>query len=169
MKGICFKKSLLLKTVAGTKIQTRRIDAGNNTPRYKVGDKLYLKEPYIPDPDGNGYRYKYDAGRFIEEYKYDWKNKLFMPEEAARYYIEITGVTSQNLQDITEEECYKEGIVVFTPPDKAPLYMAEVDNYLIAEPSAREAYAELIDRINGKGTWESNPLVWVYDYKLTTK
>lgn len=169
MKGICFKKSLLWATVAGTKTQTRRIDTGSNTPRYKVGDKLYLKEPYVPDPEGNGYRYRYDANRFTEEYKHDWQNKLFMPEEAARYYIEITGVTSQNLQDITEEECFKEGIVVLIRPDKAPLYMAEIDNYLIAEPTARDAYAELIDRINGKGTWESNPLVWVYDYKLTTK
>lgn len=33
----------------------------------------------------------------------------------------------------------------------------------------QEAYAALIDRINGKGTWESNPFVWVYDYELTER
>lgn len=153
-------------TIVGTKVQTRRIDTGNNSPRYKVGEKLYLKEPYIPEPGGNGYCYKYDPSRFNEECKCGWKNKLFMPEEAARYYIEITGGTSQNLQDITEEECLKEGICL-NPSDTAPLYVVEVDDYLIAKPSGREAYAELIDRINGKGTWDSNPLVWVYDYKLT--
>jgi hypothetical protein len=33
--------------------------------------------------------------------------------------------------------------------------------------TSREAYAALIDSINGKGTWESNPFVWIYDFKLT--
>lgn len=30
----------------------------------------------------------------------------------------------------------------------------------------REVYANLIDRISGKGTWESNPYVFVYDFEL---
>jgi hypothetical protein len=30
----------------------------------------------------------------------------------------------------------------------------------------KKAYAFLIDKINGKGTWESNPYVWVYDFQL---
>ena len=30
----------------------------------------------------------------------------------------------------------------------------------------QEAYAALIDKINGKGTWESNPYVWAYDFEL---
>ena len=30
----------------------------------------------------------------------------------------------------------------------------------------QEAFAILIDKINGKGTWESNPYVWVYDFEL---
>lgn len=31
---------------------------------------------------------------------------------------------------------------------------------------AREAYATLIDRISGKGTFESNPYVFVYEFEL---
>ena len=27
-------------------------------------------------------------------------------------------------------------------------------------------YSVLIDKISGKGTWESNPYVFVYDFKL---
>ena len=30
----------------------------------------------------------------------------------------------------------------------------------------REAYAELIDKVSGKGTWNKNPYVWVYEFKL---
>ena len=29
-----------------------------------------------------------------------------------------------------------------------------------------EAYAALIDKISGKGTWERNPYVFVYDFEL---
>ena len=30
----------------------------------------------------------------------------------------------------------------------------------------REAFAALIDKVSGKGTWESNPYVWVYEFEL---
>jgi hypothetical protein len=33
--------------------------------------------------------------------------------------------------------------------------------------SPREAFAALFDRIHGKGAWERNPFVWVYDFVLT--
>jgi hypothetical protein len=31
----------------------------------------------------------------------------------------------------------------------------------------QEAYAFLFNKIHGKGTWEQNPFVWVYDFELT--
>ena len=30
----------------------------------------------------------------------------------------------------------------------------------------REAFAALIDKVSGKGTWESNPYVWAYEFEL---
>lgn len=33
-------------------------------------------------------------------------------------------------------------------------------------PSPKFAYAALIDKVSGKGTWESNPYVFVYDFEL---
>lgn len=30
----------------------------------------------------------------------------------------------------------------------------------------REAFASLIDRVSGKGTWDRNPFVFVYDFEL---
>lgn len=32
--------------------------------------------------------------------------------------------------------------------------------------TAKESFACLIDKMSGKGTWESNPYVWVYDFEL---
>lgn len=153
-------------------------------PRYKVGEIVYLKEPYALLKQSEivdvAYKYGYpnnlidNISRWksnvipnIHEIK--WKNKLFMPERAARYFIKITGVRAELLQDISEEDCLKEGIKIgrcgnenhwmkafYAPGDNQP-YM-----------TARSAYEELINRINGKGTWNLNPYVWVYDFELTT-
>ncbi len=156
---------------------------GIRKPRYTVGETLYLKEPYLQDCHelehslgteriANGkclYRY---AGDVITVDDKDspfgaWKNKLFMPERWARYFIKVTAVRCERLQDISEEDCFKEGIVkdVFHLPHMYGLKMNE--RYVsVYKDSARKAYAALIDKINGNGTWDSNPWVWVYDFEL---
>lgn len=153
--------------------------------KYKVGEKVYLKEPYIlyqeeyqeskTSQSGIQYAYKFGNHLSIEEItgKSDskWKNKLFMPESAARYFIEITAVRAERLQDISEADCFKEGIegcdyggmqcVVYGLEDG--LFFNELGSTPI------KAYAALIDKINGKGTWEKNPFVLVYDFQLIEK
>lgn len=96
----------------------------------------------------------------------EWKNKLFMPQWAARYFIEITAVRAERLQDISDEDCLKEGIESFTKDNQ--LYKFGLDGWDWSKMprTPREAYAALINKISGKGTWESNPFVWVYDFKL---
>ena len=167
MKGICFIEYLFHKVEDGSKTETRRIFKGN--PKYKVGDTVYLKEPYYIDPsEMNGCNILYKFEKDINGIK--WKNKLFMPEFAARVFIEITEVREERLQDISEEDCIKEGILF--------CHVSGIDSYTngIGEniknlflqrsyPTAREAYAALIDKINGKGTWNSNPWVYVYGFR----
>lgn len=143
------------------------------TSRYKVGDILYLKEPYrfAPDVDFIIYKFDYPNGR----YKYpgcdkvdtlvEWKNKLFMPAYAARHFIKITGVRAERLQDISDEDCIKEGIFKYL--SHARVYWKNGFDGLPYDTPI-DAYAALIDCINGKGTWDNNPFVWVYDYELTT-
>ena len=130
-------------------------------PRYKVSETVYLKEPYIIT--GQTYEYEY-----LHENKTDitcikrnggYKNKLFMPERAARYFIKITGVRAERLQDISDADCIKEGIngcdyggmqCVVYGLEKG-LFFDELGS------TPTKAYAALIDSINGKGTWDSNP------------
>ena len=149
-------------------------------PKYKVGETVYLKEPYIlfqetyselkQTESGLTIAYKYGNTNTLEEITGDteakWRNKLFMPEYAARYFIEITDVRAERLQDISEEDCLKEGIEAFTKDDH--LFKFGLDGWVWSDMprTAKEAYAILIDKINGKGTWERNPFVWVYDFKL---
>ncbi|EGK01703.1 hypothetical protein [Dysgonomonas gadei] len=163
MKGICFIEPLHGKTVKNIKVQTRRIitpqpldivcstiidnkllfatrDENDASvfiePRYKVGDVLYLKEPYkkwtrgLSEGRHTSILYKYGeetpcdkVGTEGNSYYTDWKNKLFMPASAARHFIKITEVRAERLQDITEEDCKKEGIidVEFYPDEGFPL------------------------------------------------
>lgn len=157
-------------------------------PKYKVGDIIYLKEPYKITHSHNIWYVSYKFHKQVKELPFSWGhkgleklciqqeksksgwlNKLFMPSWCARRFIKITGVRAERLQDITEEDCIKEGIRVINikPICIIPLYGIEEMQPL--GKSLKEAYATLIDKINGKGTWDSNPYVWVYDYKLIDK
>ena len=158
-------------------------------PRYKVGEVLYIKEPYCQDCDftehehsrewrGNGkMRYKY-AGHEISELAKDshgfgkWKNKLFMPQSVARCFIKITGVRCERVQQISDEDCLKEGIRnKCKDPSKLSVNDSIVDYYIPdligGFNSYREAYAALFDEVYGKGAWQRNEWVWVYEFKLT--
>ena len=207
MTGICFIEPLFNKVAAGQKTQTRRIinpqpdSRGFRTtnimfedwhgreirPKYKVGETVYLKEPYAETCDEYGtpiIAYKFggkprlklpdslgcemDTDWCIDNYPAcgKWKNKLFMPESAARHFVKITTVKAERLQDISEEDCFKEGIekVIWRGEiiKKSEHYFNGYESY----NTPIEAYAELIDRINGNGIWERNPWVWAYDFKL---
>ena len=85
-----------------------------------------------------------------------------MPESIARYFIKITGVSAERLQDISEEDCFKEGVELYNNYDGTY-------GGWTAPSTLKEAYAALINSIHGNGTWEKNPWVWVYDFELTTK
>jgi hypothetical protein len=133
-------------------------------PRYQVGETVYLKEPYYLFTDApycyNEPVYKYGNKQESSE----WQNKLFMPAKYARYFIKITDVRCERLQDISEEDCFKEGI----KPIPQKYNGSFIYNYggSDCENTPKRAYAALIDKISGKGTWESNPFVWVYDFNL---
>lgn len=141
-------------------------------PRYKKGELLYLKEPYLDDLSMKKTFYKYrksDLNELMKEYpemnpdaRGFWRNKLFMPQSEARYFIKITDVRVERLQEITEEDCIKEGIEMNNHPHGGWYWMEGY--YSTDDPIL--AYERLIDKINGKGTWESNPFVFVYDYEL---
>jgi hypothetical protein len=145
--------------------------------KYLIGEIVYLKEPYLYEYDreekGYKYYYKFSTADILElkviGVDIKWKNKLFMPESAARYFIKITGVRAERLQDISEEDCIREGIIpsfslagghwhYFIPDKPDEPYHSPID-----------AYAAFINKINGNGTWEKNPWVWVYDFELINK
>ena len=98
-----------------------------------------------------------------------WTNKMFVKADLMPHRIRITNIRIERLQDISEEDCIEEGVW------KAHNVGFEGVTYWyhgLANSSfrtAKDAYASLIDKISGKGTWESNPWVFVYDFELVKK
>ena len=95
-----------------------------------------------------------------------WTNKMFVKADLMPNRIRITDIRVERLQDISEEDCLAEGIW------KAHNVGLEGVTYwytnLVNSPyrTAKEAYAALIDKISGKGTWASNPYIFVYEFEL---
>jgi hypothetical protein len=91
-------------------------------PRLLVGDIVRLNEPYLVLTAGT-YGYRFNGGgsnslitsdgykaRTEDRSDIKWKNKLFMPADAARAFVKITGVKCERLLDISDEDCIAEGI-----------------------------------------------------------
>ena len=101
-----------------------------------------------------------------EYYNPGWSNKMFVRPDLMPHQIQITDIKIERLQDISDEDCLREGII----PDYDDYNTTSLVSYSInsqkAFPTPRAAFASLIDRISGKGTWQSNPIVVAYSFRL---
>ena len=99
-----------------------------------------------------------------------WQNKMFVRPDLMPHHIRITGVRVERLQDISDEDCMKEGIEKFDAfGEPASYYFTDSKNNFYPKGwcvSPREAYAALIDKVSGRGTWLANPWVLVYEFEL---
>ena len=102
-----------------------------------------------------------------------WNNKMFVLADLMPHQIRITDIKVEQLQDISEEDCLKEGIQEYfpyidrDPNDKVRTFRYFKDGKIrhCISPASK-SFAYLIDDISGKGTWESNPYVFAYSFKL---
>ena len=103
-----------------------------------------------------------------------YTNKMFVRADLMPHRICITDIKMERLQDISDEDCMKEGIRTTSiekrhksDPDVLMYYVPNLKNRVKDFfETPQKAYASLIDRISGKGTWERNPYVFVYDFEL---
>ena len=137
------------------------LDFALSSSRYKVGEAVAIAQPYAditPQVDW--------VKCMIRKETLGWNNKMFVRAEDMPHHIRITKIRIERLQDIKSEDCLNEGLW------RAGDVGLEGTTYWyhgLANSSFRtpqEAYASLIDSISGKGTWASNPYVFVYDFEL---
>ena len=96
----------------------------------------------------------------------DWpkpRPSIHMPRWASRITLEITGVRVERLQDISEADAMAEGI--YSNPDFNGMWTADGDTHSSKNDGPIQAYRHLWVSLNGPGSWDANPWVWVIEFK----
>lgn len=108
------------------------------------------------------------------KYEHGWNNKQGVKACYMPHRIRITDIKVERLQYISEEGCMKEGIIrrddcINSRMEDIVVYTFKnsfVNHVYKTYPTPREAFAALIDKVSGKGTWENNPWVFAYTFEL---
>lgn len=142
--------------------------------RFSVGEVVAVAQSY--EAAGFDPEYCIEGGLYAKKHA-GWRNKMFVSAKYMPHQIRITGISCERLQDISDDDCIKEGvrgegIGFFVPGIKCKDWSKE--SHVDTEdgmtwklfPTRRQAFASLIDRVSGKGTWERNPWVVVYEFDL---
>lgn len=130
---------------------------------YKVGEVVAVAQRYQDI---------FDYSNCVNPYAWEdddkpsgWTNKMLTKAELMPHQIRITGIKCERLQDISEEDCLREGI----------RYLPQIGNFYFEDmrreegfyfDDHREAFASLIDKVSGRGTWGQNPWVVAYEFEL---
>lgn len=160
-------------------------------PYGQPGDRLWAREAWVPDapmdgtwPDVSFYGCK-DAPLSMIPIEYRkpehclfratwngsplgrWNHAIKMPRWASRITLEITAVRVEQLQDISEDDARAEG----TPCYVCGATMdgrSEADCHCFHKKANAHDYRNLWEMINGEGSWDKNPWVWVVEFKRVT-
>lgn len=178
-KPIIFSPPMVRAILEGRKTQTRRVvkpnhmvmDHGEDVagqcinagyipclplcPYGKPGDRLWVRETHLPKASGTIYRADFsevEAAGLGGMYG-GWKPSIHMPRWASRILLEIVRVRVERLKACNEVDAISEGAkwAACGSPQ---------------EGSHRAGFAELWESINGPGSWDANPWVWVVEFKV---
>lgn len=145
-------------------------------PYYSVGEEVAVAQRYIDLKDSEAFYacvFKEDPYIPLECIKGEKGayNKMFAKAAWMPNRIRITRIKAERLQDITYKDCLREGVIQSC--DGFDMYTFDGWTRKKNEKSVQEytnsaelAFAALIDKISGKGTWEKNPWVWAYEFEL---
>lgn len=154
----------------------------DNSP-YKVGEVVAVAQSYsdFMPTDKILYRSVPEVNGYLKQKASElkgWSNKLFVHADLMPHQIRITNVRAERLQDISDEDCIKElglehvsvdmGFKTYqthfvwqmTWEDK----LGSARQYYHTSP--KEVFEVMIEKIMGRGIWEENPWVFVYDFEL---
>lgn len=145
-------------------------------PKYFIGKVVAIQQAYkdVLACEHLSDEQEDEVCRLVSEGVPGCTNKMFVRADLMPHHIRITDVCCERLQDISDEDCMREGIEWL--PDGARLKpYAFYDTRIKTQDgygwyrdydTPREAFAALIDKVSGRGTWKSDPIVWVYEFEL---
>lgn len=127
---------------------------------YKMGEIVAVAQRYCDIPFANDI--------FIRAVPIGWSNKMFVKSDLMPHQIKITNIRCERLQDISTDDCMKEGIYCshIEGIDDAYSYDATNDRFKPKRwyRTPIKAYKMLSCKLHLH--WDSNPLVFVYDFQL---
>lgn len=114
---------------------------------FTQGDYPYCRKPSVAPHDSKvWYRASNDRPTWAET---KWHPSIFMPRWASRLTLEVTDVHVERLRDISEADAFREGV-------------KREDTIL---PHCVAKFRDLWESINGKGSWDQDPWVWVVSFE----
>jgi hypothetical protein len=143
----------------------RECDFFKDKCRYKVGEVVAVAQCYY-----NAFSSRCDIPVYGADRTPGWLNKMFVRADLMPHQIRIIGIRCERLQDISDEDCMKEGVVDVTyfKTGGRPYELFALPGHEHEETfnTPRQAFAALIDKMSGRGTWDRNPWVVVYEFEL---
>ncbi|EDW2260611.1 hypothetical protein R950_002605 [Salmonella enterica subsp. enterica] len=138
-------------------------------PFGEVGDCIWVRETWAEAgasaPDLKLYRANYPA-HVPTHYEnvppaedVRWTPSIHMPRWASRITLEITDVRVERVQDISQRDAIAEG----GPPDHPSF--SKISREMGFSDWPRSWFAQTWWGIYGREAWNTNPWVWVIEYK----
>lgn len=149
-------------------------------------DKKYIEQYYLVEKCGKCFRpgdivavaQRYEeaispldwVNRLLYKDEPGWKNKMFVRADLMPHQIRITSVRIERLQDISNEDCMREGVRKLESKNCPTMFTFDgwsfknKVNRCIDSP--KEAFEALFKKLSGKKAWDDNPWVFVYEFEL---
>lgn len=107
----------------------------------------------------------------MEESSPDWRPSIHMPKEAARIWLKVKDVRVERLQEMSDDDCEKEGLENFCK--KCSALFSNCDTCL-NDGGINEDFKELWNSTIRKSDldrygWDANPWVWVIEFERCEK
>lgn len=145
---------------------------------YKIGEIVAVAQSYrniLDELESNFFNmehWEHGAQKRAEYagmiYTPGYSNKMYVRADMMLHQIQIRDLRIERLQDISEEDCMKEGIYrdygdTEFPPREFYDYDGNNGNGF---NTPRAAFASLINKVSGRGTWDRNPFVWRIEFEM---
>lgn len=144
--------------------------------RYKIGDIVAIAQSYqaiheeMMKGDYGSDIYADFRNTYGLSLTQGWSNKMFVRADLMPHQIRIAGIKVERLQDISDEDCMKEGIRKLESSD-IPTHFT-FDGWMFnnrvfrCADTPREAFSALFNKLSGKGAWDKNPWAFAYEFEL---
>ena len=144
---------------------------------YKIGEIVAVAQSYrniLDELESNFFNkehWEHGAQKRAEYagmiYTPGYSNKMYVRADMMLHQIQIRDLRIERLQDISDDY-FKEGITLLASADDGRIQWGYADEHLryYMFDSPREAFASLIDKVSGRGTWDRNPFVWRIEFQL---